>query len=288
MEPPEGRYPVLSNYFGGHPVFTYGFDDAVRDGVISPYNLLLIGVPMEPQMLTNYSNAYRRMVALRNELVELPGVSGEPSKFIREIDRLKSISKHSKLIADYEVAFEESDKYLRESKSKANALRTLADFVKNRGNTMVFCDFNRTSENIDVIFKDRGIATAIINTHVKPKDRRKIFDQFESGNVAALLSPKALDEGVDIKHASVGIFAGTSRRRLQIIQRLGRVLRIETGKRMPLIAIPVAIGTEEDPDQPGNEHLEKSSFNIVHEQAVKVGYLHVDNQDEIVKFLAEI
>ncbi len=288
LQTPEGRYPILSNYFGGHPVFTYGFDDAVRDGVISPYNLLLIGVPMEPQILTSYTNAYRRMVALRNELVALPEVSGEPSKFIREIDRLKSASRYLQLIASYEAAFEESDKYLRESKSKANALRTLADFVKNRGNTMVFCDFNLTSENINIIFKDRGISTAIINQHVKPKDRREIFDQFELGKVEALLSPKALDEGVDIKHASVGIFAGTSRRRLQIIQRLGRVLRINTGKLMPLIVIPVALDTEEDPEMHGNGHLEKSSFNIVYEQAVKRGYIHVDKQDEILKFLTQI
>ena len=123
---------------------------------------------------------------------------------------------------------------------------------------------------------------------MKPKDRREIFDQFELGNVEALLSPKALDEGVDIKHASVGIFAGTSRRRLQIIQRLGRVLRINTGKLMPLIVIPVAIVTEEDPEKHGNGHLEKSSFNIVYEQAVKRSYIHVDKQDEILKFLTQI
>ena len=98
-----------------------------------------------------------------------------------------------------------------------------------------------------------------------------------------------LDEGVDIERLSTGIFAGTTRRRLQIIKRLGRVLRLSEYKQIPLIILIIANDTEEDPRQPNNENLENSPFGIICEQANKpIMHLKLGQESEVKSFLSTL
>jgi predicted helicase len=78
-----------------------------------------------------------------------------------------------------------------------------------------------------------------------------------------------------------GIFAGVRRRRLQLVQRLGRVLRKDPNKTWPLICIPVNIGTFEDPLLDGNHTLPYSPLNIIIENASKVTIVDAKNEEEV-------
>ena len=286
LQLPEGRYPVIANYFAGGPFFSYSFKQAVQDKVIMPYKMLLVGVPMDPAILSKYRRAFDRMILYRNSIIRTFNLSGDLAKFPKELEKAKREHGSNPDFQAFEDAFEESDQYLRESTSKANVIRVISEFLKQRGSTLIFCDFNLTSRNVEIILADRGISTKVINQSVPQSERKSIFSQFDSRSIQVLLSPKVLDEGVDIKHASVGVFAGTTRRRLQIVQRLGRVLRIQEEKPTPLIILPVAIGTEEDPNMPENGNLEKSAFGVVFEQATESTYFPIESESEILGYLA--
>jgi RNA polymerase primary sigma factor len=188
---------------------------------------------------------------------------------------------HSSLIKEYESAFEESDIYLREANSKAGAIRLVTDFIKTRGNTIVFSDLVATARNIQIIFKERGLDSEVISAEVPQSERETIFRKLKNQSISALLSPKALDEGVDIEELSTGVFAGASRRRLQIIQRLGRVLRISESKQMPLLILIVADGTEEDPCMPNNESMKNSPFGVVYDQAISKKHFKLEDEEQI-------
>jgi superfamily II DNA or RNA helicase len=70
-----------------------------------------------------------------------------------------------------------------------------------------------------------------------------------------------------------------------LIQRLGRILRIEEGKEKPLIIIPVNRNTWEDPCVQGNQRLINSSLNIIVENADDVHVADVADTALIDKYL---
>jgi superfamily II DNA or RNA helicase len=287
LAPPPGRYGVLANYFGGDPIYRYTFDDAVADGAISHYNLMLIRIPMDPQIFDAYTSAYKFMVYAKRALISTGLVRETPAEF--EIDRrkLQSAGTHLQLLAEYEKWFKESDELLSNTLSKSNSMRLVAPFIKKRGRAIAFTDFSKTAENISHIFANNAINAEVIDQYVPQKIRDEVFRKIPSKEVQAVISPQALDEGVDIKELNVGIFAGTSRRMLRIIQRLGRVLRNFEGKLTPLIILPVFAGTEEDPFIEGNEHLQRSSYGMVYKMANEDGryVFEVHQEEEIKQFL---
>ena len=135
------------------------------------------------------------------------------------------------------------------------------------------------------ILTEGGIASAIIKAGVPNQQREFFFRQIKTRRIQALISPKALDEGVNLESLSVGLFVGVRRRRLQLIQRLGRVLRFEEGKARPLIVIPVNRGTWEDPYVQGNSSLVNSALNFIVENADQVHAVDVSQTDEIEAIL---
>jgi superfamily II DNA or RNA helicase len=287
LQPPQGRYGALTNFFGGHPLYIYDFGRAVTDKVISAYNLLLILVPLDSRVKALYTAAYEEMNRQKERLIKDANIPGRPDLFYTELTKLKSRNKHIDIIEAYERAFAESDEYLKESASKAGAVRLIADFVKKRGNTIVFSDSFDNARNVQAILESRGVHGKVVNKDVSQPERERIFDELRRKNVKVILSPKALDEGVDISELSTGVFSGTSRRRLQIVQRMGRVLRIAPEKEFPLIVMMAAEGTEEDPRMPNNSQLDFSPFGVVYERATKVGVAHITEEEKIKSLLGE-
>ena len=60
--------------------------------------------------------------------------------------------------------------------------------------------------------------------------RRRNLQMFRKGMVDVLLTCRALDEGMNVPEAEVGIIASSTSSTRQRIQRLGRVLRPAPGK----------------------------------------------------------
>jgi superfamily II DNA or RNA helicase len=288
LMPPKGRYGILTNYFGGEPVFRYTFSQAVKDGVISDYRLMFIRIPMEENDFRKYRAAYKEMMFCKEYLCEILKVTNDPDKFERELSRLKNKNSESTMITRYEESLKEVDRLLGETQSKANSIRIISSFVKNRGHAIVFSDFVKTANNVKTIFQNGGISTVVIDANVPQSEREFSIGRLSRGELKAIISPKALDEGVDIPTLNLGIFAGTERNRLKIIQRLGRVLRIYDGKPVPIIILPIYNNTDEDPYADMNENLERSNYRELFQNALRpISILGVDSEELILETLRE-
>lgn len=78
------------------------------------------------------------------------------------------------------------------------------------------------SKNIDNVF--------VIHSDIEEDVNRRII-QFKNAKYGALIGAKMLDEGIDIPDAEIGINISSSKTRLQLVQRIGRILRRQKGKK---------------------------------------------------------
>jgi superfamily II DNA or RNA helicase len=75
-------------------------------------------------------------------------------------------------------------------------------------------------------------------THQSGKvERRAILDAFRAGTYRAIVTSQVLDEGIDVPDASVAIIISGTGSSREYIQRLGRILRPQAGKRARLIEL---------------------------------------------------
>jgi superfamily II DNA or RNA helicase len=80
---------------------------------------------------------------------------------------------------------------------------------------------------------------------LKKVEKDKALKDFKSGEASVLCSTKALNQGFDVPDAQVGIICGLDSKALQMIQRVGRLLRLSPNKVGEVIIFYVADSQEE-------------------------------------------
>jgi superfamily II DNA or RNA helicase len=95
------------------------------------------------------------------------------------------------------------------------------------------------------LLKQRGARVGLYNSEMRPNDRKAELDRFRRGDHQILVAVKALDQGIDVPEASVGVICQGTRTVRQRIQRLGRVIRKQEGKHALTLSILVR-GTVEE------------------------------------------
>lgn len=88
--------------------------------------------------------------------------------------------------------------------------------------------FHESVDSANRIFRslsERGIPVGIYHSKISPSFRRDNLRLFRKGIYRVLVCCRALDEGINVPEASVGIIASGTASNRQRIQRLGRILR---------------------------------------------------------------
>lgn len=120
-----------------------------------------------------------------------------------------------------------------------NKLLTALDIIKNRfpdEKVMVFSETLESIERFRDLLKQHNIESKIIDAKVKSKDRVNILDRWGI-DFNVLLSIHTLELGVDVPQVRIEIILATTSNINQIVQRIGRVLRLVEGKTVALIYI---------------------------------------------------
>jgi RNA polymerase primary sigma factor len=276
---------LFKNYFSGDPLYEYDFKTAVEDKAVSRYDLVMIGVQPNDLEKDLYTEAEYQVRVAKNEIIEKFRIPRDVTGFERGIAALENAEKATELVTRYKSAKKRADSIIANSQSKLKAINTVADFVGKRGNTIVFSDVNSNAKNVQQILSNEGVIGEVINSEVLPHDRKEFVQKLADKELSALISPKALDEGIDIKGLTVGLFVGVQAQRRRLIQRLGRVLRVQEGKSKPVVIIPFNIGSNEDPNVEGNEVLQLGKFDFIGQNADVIYDFHVNEQSEIKRTL---
>lgn len=257
----DGLVDILGPYFGG-VVAEYGFAQAAADGVIAPFDIEFVGVALTGRERSAYDTADRRVRERRHELVA-HGLPKAPLDLIAAAARLSAQGEgrpHSRVSREIAAArgFLSALRAGRDVAAQAQAKMAVVQRLAPRlaadaTRTLVFTDTVAQAEQAARTLRAGGVAAEEIHGDL-PRDRRRIrLAQFRNGNLQAVVAPRVLDEGVDVPDAELAVVLAAFRTRRQMIQRLGRVLRLKPDGRAATLVIAYAIDTREDPDDGAQE-----------------------------------
>ena len=112
-----------------------------------------------------------------------------------------------------------------------------------------------TQDNATCYAVSRRFLIPAITHQTKLKERSELLAGLADGTYGALVTSKVLNEGVDIPAASVAIVISGSGSVREHVQRLGRVLRKQDGKRALLYELVTADTTETYTSERRREHV---------------------------------
>ena len=253
----EGVAEVLEPYFGP-VVFRYRYDRAVADGTVAPFSIALAGVALTPEERQLHDAADARVRSLHRELVGPLGMPREPGALLRAAaavvaagDRGRDEGRQAAACREYLARIRQRRDVAATAAAKLDVARSAAPALRG-GRSLVFTDTVDQAEAAARVLVAAGVAAETVHGQLTDERRRIRLAQFRRGRIDALVAPRVLDEGIDVPAADVAVVLAAFRTRRQLVQRLGRVLRLKPDGRDARLVLAHARGTGEDPKRGGH------------------------------------
>ena len=129
-----------------------------------------------------------------------------------------------------------------------NKLSSAADLIATKHQSERIMVFSETIESIkklkDILEKEKGIKSMIIESKLKSKDRQDILSKWGT-DFYPLLSVHTLEIGYDVPQVRIAIILASTSNMNQAAQRIGRILRKAEGKNTALIYTIYLSGTHD-------------------------------------------
>lgn len=224
----------------GRRIYDYGMKTASARHTICPHDIFHIELPFQPDEWQHYEDLSDRMTVLYFTLLSaypMLAKLGQRERF----ELLRSITgdKNRKTA-------EAARQYLRLSYSRKNLvcmasarLDCACNLIKNLGiqdKILIFGERIQQAQELyarlQSLYPEKS---GCYHSKLKPQTNKNTLERFRCGSIRILIACKAIDEGVDVPDASIGIIlSGTSTQR-QRTQRLGRIIRRQEGKGSALL-----------------------------------------------------
>jgi len=219
----------LLNYFGGI-VFSFGLKEAINYGFLTPYYYYPIPIAM-------MEDEFEEFIALSKKLNRL---HPDPEQPISE--------------AALRIAIKRA-RVLNNSKAKIEWLKDNINEKDIQPYTLFYVGDQVFDEIRKLIGYEKRIPIHEFTYRQNLAERSALLDQFERGEIKALIAMKCLDEGIDIPPTRTAYFLASSSITREFVQRRGRVLRNSPGKKYAnlydLISVPpleYIVRGKEDPN----------------------------------------
>jgi superfamily II DNA or RNA helicase len=202
----------------GDLIYEYGIGQATDDGVLTPYKLVNVSVPLLPEEEREYRMLSKRIaVAMASPADE----TGPIERLLRRRARVAALARHRVPVAVRLVDAHPGER------------------------SLVFHEAIAAADAIATALRVRGHRVGVYHTRLSDAHRADNLRLYRLGVYDVLVSCRALDEGVNIPETRVAVIASSTRSERQRIQRLGRTLRPAPGKMSATVYTLYAVETEE-------------------------------------------
>ena len=256
----DGLEQVLGPYFGG-VVQRYGYDRAVPEGVVAPFRIAFAATHLDDHERRRYDEADRKVRTLHHDLIDRYGLSRDPRRLLQAAAGVVAEATgrgdaRANACRAYLSMLRQRRDVAASCAGKLDVVRAVAPgLAAHADRTLVFTDTVDQAESAARVLTRAGLAAEEVHGDL-PGDKRRIrLAQFRKGNLDALVAPRVLDEGIDVPAADVAVVLASFRTRRQMIQRLGRVLRLKADGREARLVVAYAAGTREDPANGGHDEF---------------------------------
>lgn len=223
------------------PVYVITLDECVRKGLVAPYRITCIPVELTEEERKAYKAANNLFVYYKLQLGQFNAFD-EATRILAD----KSASGEEKKNA---MMFYKAIRDRKEVVQKAfNKIASSGEIVKAfpEKKVITFAGTNEfTNQMFEELDKVSGGKARRYHSALKKVEKDKALKDFKSGEASVLCSTKALNQGFDVPDAQVGIICGLDSKALQMIQRVGRLLRLSPNKIGEVIIFYVADSQEE-------------------------------------------
>ena len=219
----------------GKEIYSYGFENATADGIVSSFTVLETAASFLPEERAKYMQLSHELVILWNKLLrKYPHLKQmQDHAFQIELARLAQAANQNP--SDPAVAFrlktwerkEVSNLALTRIQCALAILRALPGDAR----VILFCErIIQAKDMLSLLRRKLGNIGVIYHSEMTREARDRSLDDFRTSRARLLICCKALDEGIDVPDANVGIVLSSTSVSRQRIQRLGRILRRAPGK----------------------------------------------------------
>lgn len=203
----------------GPIIFEYSYRDALRDGVIVPFNLRNVVFELEEDRQQEYDKLTKAIArAIRKYGTDAP----ETVALYLKRSRVMNLSMERVRLALKLVAAHRGKRVL------------------------VFHEDIEACNLIHQVLAENRVRAGLYHSKLAMRDRVRMLTAYRRGEIDVLVTCRALDEGFNVPETQIGIVAASTATRRQRIQRLGRILRPASGKDGALIYTLVATAPEVD------------------------------------------
>lgn len=251
----------------GDVVYSYGVEDARRDGIIPDFDWTVHPTPLDPYEREEWEEATE---SISDQFKQIRW-SAETERILEQIpvpfteledigDFIRAHEAASMVFDDEEIPDEWSNLQAtihsrtwirhRSQPKIEGAIELAKEYLEDPDQPVklvIFAmDIDTTDEiadQLEAVTDDVYRAHSQLETSSRKNNERvqRNIDAFANCDNGVLVSPKMLDEGIDVPDAEVGINVAGTKTKLQLVQRMGRVLR-KHGDQRPhfhhFIAIP--------------------------------------------------
>ena len=218
-------------------VYNITLDECVDLELVAPYEIYCIPVELTKQERIDYAKCNKQFVYYKYCL-------GDFNAF-DEANRILASKTSTQEQRRNAVLFYQA---IRNRKAvvdfASNKIKVLKQIALQNINKKILT-FSGANAFTDAICEALDPLACKYHSKVTLKNRRKALEDFKEGNLNILCSTKALNQGVDIPEAEVGIICGLTSKSLTMIQRVGRLVRFKEDKIGKVIVLYVANSQEE-------------------------------------------
>ena len=214
--------------FLGNKIYEYNYSDAIKDGVISPFEVINYGVQLNNKDREEYRKLSEKIKDMKSILeARYPSILYKADRYIAELKRYEDRDKDVREFFNLSI---ERKRMLYESDSRIDCLLFILEKEQNK-KIMIFHEDVEALNKIGQVLESKDYRIVII--HYKRK--KGSFEDFKFGNFNIFLSAKMFSEGIDLPDVEVGIIAAASSSVRQKIQTMGRIMRKAKGKTKAII-----------------------------------------------------
>ncbi len=237
----------------GPVVYNFSLKEALEKGILPKFEWKLHTVYLSIEEKTEFDNISRKIIELYNFVrFDYKFINEVSDGKIETIENLydfvqlveKARYRGKKLPENWkqlQLSIIQRRWIIHRSKPKIDDAIVLAKkYLSLKHKIVIFTMDIATCESIARELERYSENVYMAHSKLKENVNENIL-KFKNAQYGVLIGARMLDEGIDIPDAEIGINVSASKTRLQLIQRIGRVLRMKEGKRPVFhhyIAIP--------------------------------------------------